>query len=63
MYLLFTYKMGNFSANALTNFVLCRNKSKKEGKDQESAPSSTTPNTGYQWESESQTRAKRSAIS
>ena len=27
-------------------------KSKKEGKDQESIQSSTTPDTGYQWESD-----------
>ena len=40
--------------------------SKKEGKDQELIRSSTTPDPGYQWESEnvtSQTRAKRSALS
>ena len=28
------------------------NKSKKEGKDQESIQSSTTPDPGYQWESD-----------
>ena len=34
-------------------------KSKREGKDQESIQSSTTPDPGYQWESEtSQARAK-----
>ena len=34
-------------------------KSKREGKDQETIQSSTTPDPGYQWESEtSQTRAK-----
>ena len=34
-------------------------KSKREGKDQELIQSSTTPDLGYQWESEtSQTRAK-----
>ena len=44
-------------------------KIKKEGKDQESIQSSTTPDPGYQWESgnvtirQSQTRAKRSALS
>ena len=39
-------------------------KSKEEDKDQESIQSSTTPDPGYQWESNtSQTRAKRSALS
>ena len=39
-------------------------KSKKEGKDQESIQSSTTPDPGYQWESDNvTTRAKRSALS
>ena len=43
--------------------------SKKEGKDQESIQSSTTPDPGYQWESDNVTikirneRAKRSALS
>ena len=31
------------------------NKSKKEGKDQESIQSSTTPDPGYQWESDNVT--------
>ena len=32
-----------------------KNESKKEGKDQESIQSSTTPDQGYQWESDNVT--------
>ena len=37
--------------NMVENMFLCK-QSKKEGKDQESIQSSTTPDPGYQWESD-----------
>ena len=46
----------NFVQSLPTEYPSSWPKSKKEGKDQESIQSSTTPDPGYQWESDNFTK-------